>query len=971
MTVHAAEGSIDLELCFQRKEVPTWGCDPTAPKTLVVEMGVKKQDGELDEEVRQMPAGRRQNLCHQPYEFHDVENEGEEGADPAPLPTDLESHIDAWLQQPLARLDAHGTILEWSEALEMVTSYRSERVVELNIHQLAPTFKTNAWGWQKCLKKLERYGYVDASTFTNRVEMGLVLNGRYGTSRLIPVEFSGEPSWMEMRIPDSQWGSVAAQWKAVHTTMEEDAISQYMASNPQVTSKVRRKLERRRTYVQTKLAESVGWTAKIDYAADHSIGIEHYTHLTDSLPEAERGRMPTIGSVIDVRDRETQEVKRIPFEATAGRDGTVLVTAFGCGAGKSYQKMVSLYKREIAEADAKGQVVILVDLTCRRSQAAASLSEINQHNLGFVSYLNEDGTAAGAKERMRGQRRVVVSLQCLQAMDKETLGSLQGARVIVAVEEPMTLVTVLRPSEVGQKPLLSDPDRALDTLQKLCTNASVYLFDADAYLDRRLVDFCHRICPCRRIRFVEADVCALRRTVYLALYDSRNSFKDAASSLQDAASDDQDQQLDIQPLTDAWIGWLVYAAKSAKAHQLRCKERIQAGELRNNHDCGEERVMIHTSTRSQQEWVVALLKNFRLWSPQEVRVFNADSTKDEKQLLHLNGSDFQGVLVFIVNGCYTVGPTFSLRCGGVFQITSAAGSVCTIRESCQGAVRVQRNNETAPIADGWAKGQRLVIALLGTAVVTTASDETIPEYLARLQWKEVDERAEAVDMGLAQFSVQEARLKRQKTHAGQQASIAMRRKTMEIGAWVTAEATAQEERHLEMYLHACRLATRNFHVEMIKRVPGEAPSAEMTSSTEREADDEGGGQGEEEDEECPPVDEWEQFLKTADTQQQAFWLDREYRAWYLVTATGWDAATFHRAFFYPSTKGVVDGRHLNSERHGCVLAVLRRAAVRSKQVGTEGMLLINVDVQTSDERAPKGPPVDDPFALLDNHSIAL
>ena len=101
--------------------------------------------------------------------------------------------------------------------------------------------------------------------------------------------------------------------------------------------------------------------------------------------------------------------------------------------------------------------------------------------------------------------------------------------------------------------------------------------------------------------------------MYLALYDSRNSFKDAASSLQDAASDDQDQQLDIQPLTDAWIGWLVYAAKSAKAHQLRCKERIQAGELRNNHDCGEERVMIHTSTRSQQEWVVALLKNFRLW----------------------------------------------------------------------------------------------------------------------------------------------------------------------------------------------------------------------------------------------------------------------------------------------------------------------------------------------------------------------
>ena len=353
VTVHAAEGSIDLELCFQRKEVPTWGCDPTAPKTLVVEMGVKKQDGELDEEVRQMPAGRRPNLCHRPYEFHDVENEGEEGADPAPLPTDLESHIDAWVQQPLVRLDAHGTIIEWSEALEMVTSYRSEHVVELNIHQLAPTFKTNAWGWQKCLKKLQWYGSVDASTFTNRVEMGLVLNGRYGTSRLIPVEFSGEPSWMEMRIPDSQWGSVAAQWKAVHTTMEEDAISQYVASNPQVTSKVRRKLERRRTYVQTKLAESKGWTAKIDYAAEHSIGIEHYTYLTDSLPEAERGRMPAIGSEIDVRDRETQEAKRIPFEATAGKFGTVLVTAFGCGAGKSYQKMESLYKREIAEADAK------------------------------------------------------------------------------------------------------------------------------------------------------------------------------------------------------------------------------------------------------------------------------------------------------------------------------------------------------------------------------------------------------------------------------------------------------------------------------------------------------------------------------------------------------------------------------------------------------------------------------------------
>ena len=49
--------------------------------------------------------------------------------------------------------------------------------------------------------------------------------------------------------------------------------------------------------------------------------------------------------------------------------------------------------------------------------------------------------------------------------------------------------------------------------------------------------------------------------MYLALYDSTTSFKDAASSLQDTAPDEQGQHVDVQPMTDAWIDWLVYAVK--------------------------------------------------------------------------------------------------------------------------------------------------------------------------------------------------------------------------------------------------------------------------------------------------------------------------------------------------------------------------------------------------------------------------
>ena len=213
-------------------------------------------------------------------------------------------------------------------------------------------------------------------------------------------------------------------------------------------------------------------------------------------------KMPDFGNVVD---RDGNMVNTVPTPERA------LLLEAPCGFGKT-TKLCKWLRAELREHPDRPVIFII----CRKVHAINTMKDCCRElrDFGFVMYCDENGGAKGAKKRLEGRTRVIVSLTSFGALVASgSLDRFKGG--YLGYDEVRSIAgCIARAPDLITKPLVKEPQPILDALKRLSETCTEVFADADVSVCPRVLNFLQAVmAPGKRINHVQFTQPPLRRSL--------------------------------------------------------------------------------------------------------------------------------------------------------------------------------------------------------------------------------------------------------------------------------------------------------------------------------------------------------------------------------------------------------------------------------------------------------------------------
>ena len=533
---------------------------------------------------------------------------------------------------------------------------------------------------------------------------------------------------------------------------------------------------------------------------------------------ANPARMPSLLTPFRVRDVSSGAVSTI--DPTINQTELLLVHAFGCGAGKSFQIFALI--KDILSRNQRRPVLLV---SCRKVHAGDLGRELGE--LGFLSYLEgekAEGMGRRIREHVAEQRdkglgaRVVCSLNSIRALPKEYLEMFESQHGVLVYDEARSIAAYIREFAANDTCTFPRPDEVLDRLAKMAASSTVIFSDADALCDGAVLELARRVAPRKSIRYVCASKPMLERDVEIAFGSDLKAEKAGAD-------DDPDD------------------GRRSFLHRLFAATRAARVDV-------EDRVWVQCAGKRQMERLKAMLEERGLWDPQRCKMYYGASP--DKADLTNTAEAWADVYVVLCNSAVTVAINIEVRFGAAFMLTSNDKSG-VVRDMFQGSVRIWRKEELASRDGAMGRGSDgtcRIFALLGCAApkgMLTAEAAgggkgwKKGHVVAPLDFPSWLQREHAKALKKLQSGTAESQAK----HGG--AGTALKPETQSIVAWNAVERKANTSQHLTYFLHLCSLGTRDWRVRCLETYADDAPAHPMPVGDQVDAEDGSEGSDEEHD----------------------------------------------------------------------------------------------------------------------------
>lgn len=331
----------------------------------------------------------------------------------------------------------------------------------------------------------------------------------------------------------------------------------------------------------------------------------------------EATRMPDFGTV---RDMDGEEVELVPT-----RDRSLLLEA-PCGFGKT-TKLLEWLKRELKEHPDRPVIFI----SCRRVHAIDLDKDCQTvlKGMGFVAYCDGKGEARGAKKRLEGKTRVIVSFPSFGALVASGEMSRFEGGYIIYDEVRSIAGGIHRATDPNREPLVKNPQPILDHLRTLSSSCVEVFMDADA-----------SVCP-RVMRFMRSVMAPGKRVLHV-------QFATVPSGMR-------------RELAYTWDCNAVTGANVWRAWVREKLERVRAD--------GEQRLLIGCAGRMQCEDTLRYLLQLRGVPRDKIACYTGGPDSNLEDFKDADAS-WKDKWVVIANTTLTVAVDLKLNFGGLFLRTS-------------------------------------------------------------------------------------------------------------------------------------------------------------------------------------------------------------------------------------------------------------------------------------------------------------